>query len=95
MKHWKKALIATSAGASVALFLHRKKTAGFLLAGVSAVALASEHAREFEALYEKFPDYVEQGKRLLKTASQIGEQVAQLAERRGMAAWEEIREVRI
>jgi hypothetical protein len=90
MKHWKKALIATSAGASVALFLQRKKTAGLVLAGVSAVTLASEHAEKFEALYEKLPDYIEQGKRVLETASQIGEQVARLAERRGMAAWEEI-----
>jgi hypothetical protein len=93
MKHWKQILIAGSAGASVALFLQRKKTAGLLLAGVSAVTLASEHAEKFEALYEKLPDYIEQGKRLLETASQIGEQAAQLAERRGMAAWDEIRTI--
>jgi hypothetical protein len=95
MKHWKQILIAGSAGASVALFLQRKKTAGLVLAGVSAVALASEHAEKFEALYEKLPDYIDQGKRLLNTASQIGEQVAELAERRGMAAWEDLNKVRI
>jgi hypothetical protein len=93
MKHWKKALIATSAGASVALFLQRKKTAGALLAGVSLVTLASEHAEKFEALYEKLPDYIDQGKRFLDTASQIGEQVAQLAERRGMADWKDMRTI--
>jgi hypothetical protein len=82
MKHWKKALIATSAGASAALFLQRRKTAGALLAGVSLATLASEHAEKFEALYQRLPDYIEQGKRLLEAASQIGEQVAQLAERR-------------
>jgi hypothetical protein len=93
MKHWKKALIATSAGASAALFLQRKKTGGMLLAGVSLVTLASEHTEKFEALYEKLPDYLEQGKRLLETASLIGEQVSQLAERRGMAVWEEMRTI--
>jgi len=53
-----------------------------LLAGVGLVTLASEHRDKFEALYEKLPDYIEQGKRLLETASQFGEQVSQLAGRR-------------
>jgi len=75
-------LIAGSAGASVALLLERRKAAGAFLAGVSLVTLASEHREKLEALYEKLPDYIEQGKRLLETASQIGEQVSQLAERR-------------
>jgi hypothetical protein len=75
-------LIAGSAGASVALLLERRKTAGVLLAGVGLVTLASEHRDKFEALYEKLPDYIEQGKRLLETASQFGEQVSQLAGRR-------------
>jgi hypothetical protein len=91
MKQWKQALIASSVGASAALFLQRRKTAGLLLAGVGLVTLASEHREEFESLYAKLPDYIEQGKRLLETASQIGEQVAQLAGRREVAAWDGIR----
>jgi len=75
-------LIAGSAGASLALLLERRKTAGVLLAGVGLVTLASEHRDKLGALYQKLPDYMEQGKRLLETASQLGEQVSQLAERR-------------
>jgi hypothetical protein len=93
MKQWKQALIAGSAGASAALFLQRRKIAGLLLAGVGLATLASEHREEIESLYEKLPDYVERGKQLLETASQIGEQVSQLAERQGMAAWDEIRTI--
>jgi hypothetical protein len=93
MKQWKQALIAGSAGASAALFLQRRKTAGLLLAGVGLVTLASEHREELESLYEKLPHYVERGKWLLETASQIGEQVSQLAGRHGMAVWDEIRTI--
>jgi hypothetical protein len=82
MKHWKQALIAGSAGASAALFLQRRKAGGVLLAGVGLAALASEHRERFQTLYRRLPDYIEQGKRLLETASQIGEQVSRLGERR-------------
>jgi hypothetical protein len=82
MKHWKQALIAGSAGASAALFLQRRRAGGVLLAGVSLATLASEHRERFETLYQKLPDYIEQGKRLLQTASQISEQVSRLSERR-------------
>jgi hypothetical protein len=83
MKPWKQALIAGSAGASAALFLERRKAGGMLLAGVSLATLASEHPEKFQALYRKLPDYIEGGKRLLETASQLGRQVSRLAERRG------------
>jgi hypothetical protein len=82
MKQWKQALIAGSAGASLALFLQRRRSAGILFAGVSLVTLASEHTEKFKALYEKFPDYLERGNRILETASRIGEQVSHLGERR-------------
>ena len=52
MKHWKQALIASSAGASAALLLRGKKTAGVFLAGVSLVTLASEHTEGFKKLYK-------------------------------------------
>ena len=80
MKQWKQALIAGSAGASAALFLQRRKAGGVLLAGVSLATLASEHPEKFQALYQKLPDYIGRGKRLLETASQIGEQVSRLAD---------------
>jgi hypothetical protein len=88
MKQWKQALIAASAGASVALFLQRKKTGGLLFAGVSLAAWATEHAEKIEALYERLPDYLERGSELLETASLIGAGVAKFAEGRGMAAWD-------
>jgi len=93
MKHWKQVLIAGAAGASVAFFLQRKKTPGLLLAGVSLAALASEHKGEIEALYEKLPDYIEQGSKFIDVASRIGAGVAEFAERRGITAWDGIRPV--
>ncbi len=83
MKHWKQALIASSAGASAALFLQRRKTGGLLLAGVSLVALASEHRRKFQELYKNLPDYLDRGSKILETASIIGAGVAKFAESRG------------
>jgi len=93
MKHWKQVLIAGSAGASVAFFLQRKKAPGLLLAGVSLAALASEHRKEIEALYEKLPDYIEQGSKFIDVASRIGAGVAEFAERRGLSAWDVIRAI--
>lgn len=83
MKHWKQALIAGSAGASVALLLQRRKTGGVLLAGVGLVTLASEHTRTFKRLYRNFPDYLDRGSKILETASIIGAGVAKFAESRG------------
>ncbi len=87
MKHWKQALIAGSAGASVALFLQRRKTGGALLAGVSLVTLASEHTEKFQKLYKNLPDYLDRGSKILEAASIIGAGVAKFAESRGYPQW--------
>jgi hypothetical protein len=90
MKHWKQALIASSAGASIALGLQRRKTASLVLAGVGLVTLASEHAGKFKRLYQNLPDYLERGSKILETASLIGVGVAKFAESRGVTGWDEI-----
>ncbi len=90
MKHWKQAVIAGSAGASVSLLLQRRKTAGAVLAGLSLATLASEHTGTFKRLYRNFPDYMERGSKILEAASIIGAGVAKFAESRNGDPWDEI-----
>ncbi|MGA9039093.1 MAG: hypothetical protein WB421_01035 [Terriglobales bacterium] len=90
MKHWKQALIASSAGASIALGLQRRKTASLVLAGVGLVTLASEHAGTIKKLYRNLPDYLERGGKILEVASLIGTGVARFAESRGVTSGDEI-----
>jgi hypothetical protein len=93
MKHWKQALIASSAGASIALGLQRRKTASIVLAGVGLVTLASEHTETIKKLYRNLPDYLERGSKILETASLIGAGVARFAESRGYSGWDEVQSI--
>jgi len=88
MQNWKKALIAGSATAATVMFLKRKYSAGLVLTGVAAGAIASEFPHEFKRLRKKLPDYIEIGRNLLDVASREGERLAEAVEDRG-AHWYE------
>ncbi len=90
MEHWKRALLAGSAGASAILFLQRKRAAGVVFAGVALAMLASEYPEKFAEFRRKLPDYVERGTSFLEVVSRAGERLAKFAERRGSAWYESI-----
>jgi len=87
MPNWKRALMAGSAGAAVAMFVKGKTTAGVILTGLSLATLASEYPEKFAELRDRLPAYVERGTVFLDIVGRTGERIAELAE--GRADWYE------
>jgi len=90
MENWKKALVAGAATGSAVMFLKKKPGAGILLAGVSLVALAIEYPQHFNKVKRPLPDYFSRGMKLAEFASRAGSQIADFAQRRARAGWDEI-----
>jgi hypothetical protein len=88
MEHWKRALLAGSAGAAAIMFLKGNKAAGLILTGVGLATLASEYPEKFAELRENLPEYVERGTTYLDVVTRVGERLAQAADNRG-AGWYE------
>jgi len=83
MENWKRAVIAASAGAALAMFLRKKTTAGVILAGVSLATLASEYPEKFAEIRDRLPEYVERGTNYLDLVSRAGQRLAEVAKGRG------------
>jgi hypothetical protein len=90
MENWKVGVIAGTVGTGLILLLNGKKTAGIVLAGVGAAVLASEYPDQLEEFRDRLPRYAEQGMRILDNVSRAGERFAELLEKRGRAALEEL-----
>ena len=90
MENWKMAVVAGTVGTGLVLLLSGKKTAGVVLAGVGAAVLASEYPDKLEEFRDRLPRYAEQGMRVLDNVSRAGERFAELLEKRGRAALEEL-----
>jgi len=90
MENWKKALVAGAATGSAVMFLKKKPGAGILLAGVSLVTLAIEYPQHFNKVKRSLPEYFSRGMKLAEFASRAGSQIAEFAQRRAHAGWDEI-----
>ena len=90
MENWKMAVVAGTVGTGLVLLLSGKKTAGVVLAGVGAAVLASEYPDKLEEFRDRLPRYAEQGMRILDNVSRAGERFAELLEKRGRSALEEL-----
>jgi len=77
MKNWKQALIFGSLGASAFLLVTGRKPAAGLLAGVGLAALASEYPEHMQRFWERAPEYVNRGNRVLSMASAFLERLAE------------------
>lgn len=88
MENWKRAVLAGSAGLSAICLLKGSRTGGVVFAGVALATLASEYPDEFARFRRKAPEYVERATTFLEVASQVGERLAYLAERRNSAWYE-------
>ena len=83
MEHWKRALLAGSAGVAAIMFVKGNKPAGLILAGVGLATLASEYPEKFAELRENLPDYVERCTTYLDVVTRVGERLAGVAGGRG------------
>ena len=79
MEHWKRALIAGSAGASVILFLKGKRSAGVLLGTVGLVALAATYPERYAEVRGNVRYYAGRGMNFLDLVARAGERLAEAA----------------
>jgi DNA mismatch repair protein MutH len=91
MENWKKALVAGTLGAGAVLLLTGKRALGLALAGVGGAVLAAEYPEKLEQLRENLPEYTDRTIRILDNVSRAGAKIAEVLERRGQAALDEIR----
>jgi hypothetical protein len=91
MENWKKALVAGTLGTGVVLLLTGKRALGLVLAGVGGAVLAAEYPEKLEQLRENLPEYADRTMHILDNVTRAGAKLAEIVERRGQAALDEIR----
>lgn len=74
---WKKALMYGSFAAGAVLFLTRRRAAALAVAGVGVATLLAEHPERFEELWQRLPEYIDKGGRLLDRAAGLVELLGQ------------------
>jgi hypothetical protein len=90
MENWKKALIAGSLGTGAILLVTGKRSLGLVLAGIGGAVLASEYPEKLEEFRDRFPEYADRTMRILDNVSRAGAKIAEVVERRGQAALDEL-----
>ena len=77
MTNWKRILSFGCLGASAFLLMTGRKPAAGVLAGVGLAALASEYPEHLQRFWERAPDYVNKGNRVLSMAATFLEHLAE------------------
>jgi hypothetical protein len=91
MENWKKALVAGTLGTGALFLLTGRRALGLVLAGVGGAVLAAEYPDKLDELRENFPAYADRTMRVLDNVARAGAKIAEIVERRGQAALDEIR----
>lgn len=91
MENWKKALIGGTLASGAILAVTGKRTAGLIIAGIGGALLAAEYPEKVQQLRDHLPDYVDRAVRVLENVSRAGERLAEVLEKRGRYALEELR----
>jgi hypothetical protein len=76
MSNWKRALVFGSLGAGLLLLLTGKRPAGVVAATLGLVTLASEHPEKFREMWERAPEFLDRGNRVVETISRVAERIA-------------------
>jgi len=74
---WKKGIVFGSFAAGALLFLTGRRPAGLVIAGVGLAALAVEHPERFEDLWNRLPEYIDKGSKLVDGAATFMEKLSQ------------------
>ncbi|HET6840083.1 MAG TPA: hypothetical protein VFK06_00090 [Candidatus Angelobacter sp.] len=75
--NWKNAMIYGSLAAGAILFLTGRRPAGIAVAGVGVATLVAENPDKFTELWNRLPEYVDKGTRLIDAAATIMERMGQ------------------
>ena len=89
MENWKKAVVFGSIATGALLALTGRRPLGIAFVAAGTAVLASEYPERFEAVWENAPEYVNRATQIFSVLSKLSERLAEQAERRGMAAWNE------
>lgn len=71
MATWKRAVIFSSLGAGIALYVSGRRAAGAALAGIGVGGLMYENRKTLAQLAEDLPQYVEKTSRLVQTVAAV------------------------
>lgn len=74
---WKRGLIYGSLAAGAVLFLTGRRPAGLVVAGVGLATLALEHPERFEEIWNRVPEYIDKGSKLVDGAAMFLEKLSQ------------------
>lgn len=86
MQNWKKALVCGAVGAGAVLALTGRRNLGVASIAGGLALLASEYPERFEEIWEHAPEYVSRASQIFATLSNMGEKIAEEAERRRIDA---------
>ena len=74
---WKKYLMFGSFAAAAYLLLTGKRPAGFAIAGIGMAILAAEHPEKFEEAWNRAPEFLDKGQRMMHGVSGIVDKIAE------------------
>lgn len=80
-ENWKQYVMLGSFAAAAYLLITNRRPAGFAAAGIGLAVLAAEHPRHFEEAWNRAPEYLEKGQRLIQGVGRIVDQVTEQANR--------------
>lgn len=75
MATWKRALIFSSLGAGVALYISGRRAAGTALAGIGIGALVYENRETIAKLATDVPQFLEKGSQVVQTITAVGQRL--------------------
>jgi len=77
--NWKKMLMFGAFAGAAYLLISGRRPAGFALAGIGMAVLAAEHPQRFEEIWNRAPEYLEKGQRMIQGVGRIIDQVSEQA----------------
>lgn len=75
MATWKRAVIFSSLGAGIALYISGRRAAGAALAGIGVGGLVYENRETLAQLAEDLPRYMEKTSQVVQTVAAVGQKL--------------------
>ena len=75
--NWKRALMFGSFAAAAYLIISGRRPAGFAMAGIGLATLAAEHPEKFEEVWNRAPEFLERGQKLVQGVGGIVDKIAE------------------
>jgi hypothetical protein len=79
--NWKRYVMYGSFAAAAVLLFTGRRPAGFAVAGIGLAVLAAEHPERFEEMWNRAPEYLDKGQRLVHGVSGIVDKIAEQTSR--------------